>query len=246
MFNWFKKEKIQPLGLDVVQLDMHSHLLPGIDDGSRTMDESIAMINKMAEMGYSSIITTPHIMHEVYPNTKEIIEGKLTEVREEVDRLGIPITFNAAAEYYLDYNLMESIKTKQLLTLGDGYVLVEFGFISPPTGSDELIFEMQSKGYKPILAHVERYAYYFNEISEIERLREKGVLLQMNFLSLTGHYGLDVKKQAEKLVDKGWIDFVASDCHRMQHLQLIEKNLSNNYIQKLLGSTLKNKSLLFT
>jgi tyrosine-protein phosphatase YwqE len=197
-------------------------------------------------MGYTHIITTPHIMHEVYPNTKEIIEGKLAEVRKEIDRLGIPVKFNAAAEYYLDYNLMESISSKQLLTLGDGYVLVEFGFISPPTGAEELIFEMQSKGYTPILAHVERYAYYFNAISEIERLRERGVLLQMNILSLTGHYGLDVKKQAEKLVDKGWIDFVATDCHRMQHLQLMEKNLSSKYIQKVLRSALKNKSLLFS
>jgi tyrosine-protein phosphatase YwqE len=246
MFNWFKREKIKQVGLDVLQLDMHSHLLPGIDDGSRTMDETIAMVNKMADMGYTRIITTPHIMHEVYPNTKEIIEAKLTEVREEIDRLSIPVKISAAAEYYLDYNLMESIKTKQLLTLGDGYVLVEYGFISPPTGSDELIFEMQSKGYKPILAHVERYAYFFNALNEIERLRERGVLLQMNLLSLTGHYGLEVKKQAEKLVDKGWIDFAASDCHRMQHLQLIEKNLSIYYIQKLLGSSLKNKSLLFT
>lgn len=246
MFTWFKREKIKQLGLNVLQLDMHSHLLPGIDDGSRTMDESIAMINKMAEMGYTHIITTPHIMHEVYPNTKEIIEGKLAEVRIEIDRLGIPVKFNAAAEYYLDYNLMESISTKQLLTLGDGYVLVEFGFISPPTGTEELIFEMQSKGYKPILAHVERYAYFWNAINEIERLRERGVLLQMNILSLTGHYGLDVKKQAEKLVDKGWIDFVATDCHRMQHLQLIERNLSTKYIQKLLRSAAKNKSLLFS
>ena len=245
MFNWFRKDKSSFLGLDSLQLDMHSHLLPGIDDGSRTMDETIALINKMVQLGYSHLITTPHIMHEVYPNTRDIIEGKLEEVRQEIERLKIPVSIHAAAEYYLDYNLIEEIGNKKLLTLGNDFVLVEFGFVSPPVGSEELIFEMQSKGYKPILAHVERYAYFFNDFKTIEQLRERGVALQLNILSLTGHYGNEVKKQAEKLVDKELVDFLATDCHRIQHLQLIEKNLSSKYIQRLLAKKLKNKSLLF-
>lgn len=245
MFNWFRKDKSSFLGLESLQLDMHSHLLPGIDDGSRTMDETIALINKLVELGYTHLITTPHIMHEVYPNTREIIHGKLEDVRKEIELLKIPVSIHAAAEYYLDYNLKEEIANKKLLTLGDDYVLVEFGFVSPPIGADELIFEMQSKGYKPILAHVERYTYFFNDFKSIEQLREKGVALQLNILSLTGHYGNEVKKQAEKLVDKELVDFVATDCHRMQHLQLIEKSLSSKYIQRLLSKNLNNKRLLF-
>ena len=244
MWSWFKKENTPLLSLTDIDVDMHCHVLPGIDDGARTMDESIAMINKMAELGYRKIIATPHIMHEVYPNTPEIIQSKLNEVREEIFRLNIPVELDAAAEYYLDLNLMDKIKQKQLLTFGKQMVLVEFGFLARPTGENELFFELQANGYQPVLAHVERYGFLKNSITKIEDFRNKGIFLQLNLLSLTGHYGSEVKKQAERLLEAELIDFVASDSHRMQHLQLIEQHLNGKYVQRALQLGLKNKALL--
>lgn len=244
MWSWFKKESKPLLSLADIAVDMHCHVLPGIDDGARTLDESIAMINKMVDLGYHKIIATPHIMHEVYPNTAESIQRKLVELQAEISRLNIPVQLDAAAEYYLDLTLMESIKRRELLTFGNQMVLVEFGFLARPDGENELFFELQANGYRPVLAHVERYGFLKNSLNEINDLRNKGILMQLNLLSLTGHYGSEVKKQAERLLEAECIDFVASDSHRMQHLQIIEQHISSKSIQNLLQLSLKNRELL--
>jgi protein-tyrosine phosphatase len=240
--NLFKK-KLDPYNLSDLKVDIHSHLIPGIDDGARTMDESIAMLTKFQSLGYRKVITTPHIMSEVYPNNSERILEGLDHVRENTSKLGLDIEIEAAAEYYFDETLEFRVKEKNLMTFGDSYVLVEFAFHNAPNFEDKLFFEMQMAGYKPVLAHFERYMYYLGSSERAQELREKGVKIQMNLNSLTGHYGMEVKKQAERLIDAQAIDFVGTDCHRIDHLMLLESNLSNSYFHKLKELNLKNRSL---
>lgn len=235
-----KKLKLQPFDLALIGTDMHSHLIPGIDDGSRSMDETIAMLAKFQNLGFTRVITTPHIMNEVYPNTSEIILGGLKNVRETAESLGLTIKIDAAAEYYFDESLIKNVKEGTVLSFGDGYVLVEFSFHTPPIFENQLFFEMQMAKYKPILAHFERYPYYHGSLDDARDFRDKGVNIQVNLNSLTGHYGPQVRKQAERLVDAGLVDFVGSDCHRMEHLMILEENLRNPYFYKLEKLKLKN------
>jgi len=241
--NLFKKKSLELFDLSIIGVDMHSHLIPGIDDGSRSMDETIAMLAKFESLGYKKIITTPHIMQEVYPNTSEIINQGLKQVQETAKSLGLSIEIEAAAEYYFDDHLIQLIKQKDILSFGQNYVLVEFSFHTPPIFEDQLFFEMQMAKYKPVLAHFERYPYFHDSLDKAREFRDKGVNIQVNLNSLTGHYGPQVRKQAEKLIDANLVDFVGSDCHRMQHLMILEEHLSNPYFHKLEKLILKNWEL---
>ena len=238
-----QKAPLELFDLSKIVIDMHSHLIPGIDDGSRSMDETIAMLAKFESLGYKKIITTPHIMQEVYPNTSEIINQGLKQVQETAKSLGLSIEIEAAAEYYFDDHLIELIKQKDILSFGQNYVLVEFSFHTPPIFEDQLFFEMQMAKYKPVLAHFERYPYFHDSLDKVKEYRDKGVNIQVNLNSLTGHYGPQVRKQAEKLIDANLVDFVGSDCHRMQHLMMLEEHLSNPYFHKLEKLVLKNREL---
>jgi protein-tyrosine phosphatase len=241
-----KKQPVLPaFDLGEFGVDMHSHLIPGIDDGSQSMDDTIAMLAKFESFGYKKIITTPHIMSDSYRNTPETILGGLEKVRESVKQHNLNIKVEAAAEYYFDETLLNRLRNKEkLLTFGDNYILFEFSFHSEPNQIEALFFEFLSQGYKPVLAHFERYAFLFGSPNKAHEWREMGINIQMNFNSLSGHYGPEVKKQAELLVDRKLIDFVATDCHRMDHLMILESNLKKEYIHKLRELPLKNSSLL--
>ena len=238
-----KKEVLLPINLSVLKTDMHSHLIPGIDDGSQSMDETIAMIAKFKELGYKKIITTPHIMSDFYRNTPEIILGGLAEVREELKRINLDIEIEAAAEYYFDETLFHTLESDSFLTFNKNHVLIEFSFSSEPQGHEKLFYDMRIKGYKPVIAHFERYIYFHGSVEKAQEWREKGMLIQMNINSIFGHYGPGVKKQSEKLIDSGQIDFIATDCHRIDHLNLLEQNLSNKYLKKVLELPLHNINL---
>ena len=245
MFSGFfkKKKQLEPIDLGQIAVDMHSHLIPGIDDGSKSMDESIAMLAKFQHLGYRKVITTPHVMFDYYRNTPEIILSGLEQVRETAAKLGLDIEIEAAAEYYFDEYFLELIAKKELLTFGDNYVLVEFAFQGKPMYENEMFFDLLNAGYKPILAHFERYTAFHGSFEKAQEYRDRGVLIQMNLNSLTGHYGPEVKRQAEKIVDGALIDFVGSDCHRIQHLLTLEENSSLPYMHKLLDLQLKNSLL---
>ncbi len=245
--NIFKKKEeiLPPFDLSILKVDMHSHLIPGIDDGSKSMDETIALLAKFESLGYKKVITTPHIMSDYYKNTPEIILSGLEQVRKAVKELNLTIEIEAAAEYYFDETLLDKLaKNEKLLTFGDNYVLFEFSFHVEPPQIETLFFELVTKGYKPVLAHFERYAFLFNTPEKANEWRKKGINIQMNLNSLTGHYGPEVKKCAESLIDNGWVDFVATDCHRMEHLMFLEKNLPLPYFHKLGELNLKNQTLI--
>jgi len=248
MFGLFKKKKkaFSFEGLTQVQADMHSHLLPGIDDGSQNMEESIQMIQGFVDKGYRKLITTPHVMADFYRNTPEIILGKLEEVRAELAKRQIDIEIDAAAEYYLDEGLIYKLENQEkILTFGDNYVLFETSYMSASQQLDTAIFLMQSRGYKPVLAHPERYTYLFGNFEMLQRIYDKGVLLQVNINSLTGYYSKPSKDLAEELVEKGMVAFVGSDCHKDKHLEVLDDaRQTRAYHTLLTQGKLKNNELI--
>jgi tyrosine-protein phosphatase YwqE len=182
-------------------------------------------------------------MSDSFPNTSENILSGLADVRAEIKKVGLTIEIEAAAEYYFDETFVAKIKAKDLLTFGDNYVLLEFAFHSPPQYIDQMFFELQSRGYRPVVAHFERYMYYLGKIDRAVEWRQKGINIQININSLSGHYGPDIKKQAERLIDAGEFDFIGTDCHRIEHLMLLENSLTSPYIHKIGNYLLKNTIL---
>lgn len=240
-----KKEVLEPVDLSFIQADMHSHLIPGIDDGSKSMDESMVMLAKFETMGYKKVITTPHIMSDYFKNTPEIINSGLEKVKDAAQKIGLSIEIEAAAEYYYDDAFMQKLKAKDpLQTFGDNYILFEFSFHTIPYHTDDLIFELITQNYKPTLAHFERYTYFMGSLDQAKEWRNKGVNIQMNINSLFGHYGPEIQKQARLMVDEGIVDFIGTDCHRIEHLMTFESNLRDPYLHKLSQLPLKNKTLL--
>lgn len=238
------KSNKTPFDLSDLKTDVHSHLIPGIDDGSQSMEETIGMLLKFVDLGYQKVITTPHIMQDHYPNTSEIIKKGLEEIRQEIDKLNIPISIEAAAEYYFDEFLFKKIKEGDILTFGDNYVLFELSFVSKPHNLNQLIFDFKTNNYTPILAHYERYPYLYDRGMEyVEQLKEKGLKIQVNLNSLTGHYGKTVQKQAEFLIDSKLVDLVGTDCHRIEHLEILRTNLKSEYFHKLKDLDLLNRRL---
>ncbi len=235
----FNKKKLSaiPANLGLLKTDMHSHFIPGIDDGAVTMEDAIRLIRGMKELGYQKIITTPHTMSDYYKNTPEIIRGGLEKVREELKKNNINIQLEAASEYYLDFEFEEKLKQKKVLTFSGKYVLVEVSFLNPPGNLDATLFNLNVAGYKPVLAHPERYPFWHGDFQQYQRLKDLGALLQLNILSLTNYYSEGVQKTAGKLVDLGLIDLLGSDMHHDKHLETIRKRaLYEPYLHKLLES----------
>ncbi len=234
LFN--KKSSLPPADLSVLKVDMHSHFIPGIDDGAKNTDESLEMLEEMKNLGYKKVVTTPHIMSDGYRNNPEIILKGLERLRKRVKEAGIDIEVEAAAEYYFDYDFEKSIPQKNKLTFGNNYLLWEMSFMNKPENINEIIFEMIMNGYKPVLAHVERYPFWHNDYSVYEDLASRGTLLQLNINSIAGQYGGPTKKAAEWLIDHDMISFLGTDCHHMGHLEMVKKACSEKYMHKVLAS----------
>ncbi|MEO6520372.1 MAG: CpsB/CapC family capsule biosynthesis tyrosine phosphatase [Mucilaginibacter sp.] len=245
MFGFFKrKAKNLPLNFNAIGVDMHSHILPGIDDGAGTVEDSIILIKEMIDGGIQKIIATPHVMWDYYRNTPETVNEALNTLKAELTKQGINIPIEAAAEYFFDEHFIELVNNNTLLTMGNGkYVLVEFGFITAPPAFIMTIQKLKANGIQPILAHPERYLYY--KIDELKNLKDWGFQFQINTISLTGYYGKETKKMAEELVDRGLVDFISSDMHHLRHAEAFLHSLRMPYVQRLLNSqSLKNKQLL--
>lgn len=225
-----------PVDLSVLRADVHSHFIPGIDDGAQTMDQSMELLTAMAELGYRKVVTTPHNMADGYKNTPEIILGGLERVREELKRRGIAMEIDAAAEYYLDHELEQKVTDRKVLTFGNNFLLFELPFISEPNMLLQVVFQMQTLGYRPVLAHPERYAFWYNDFTKYERLKERGVLFQLNMIALSGAYGPQAKQIAERLIDAGHYELIGSDCHSMNHVQAIKNTLTRPYLHKVIAS----------
>ena len=218
-----KKEVIiEPISLDFLNNDIHSHLIPGIDDGSPDMETTLSLLENFIDLGYKKVITTPHIMSDYYKNTPDIILDGLDKVRKEIQKNNLKIEIEAAAEYNLEPDFEQLLKDNNVLTFGqENYLLFELSFFDEPPRLSEVIWDMREKGYCPVLAHVERYAYWHQNYDKVEEMINRGVKLQLNIGSVTGAYGPEVKNVAEKMIDDKIIDFVGSDCHHVHHLEMI-------------------------
>lgn len=240
----FKKKDDENSSLAWLHADMHSHLLPGIDDGSPDMATSLELIKGFKALGYRKIITTPHVLWEIYPNTTDIIIRKQDEVKEEIAKKGLDIEFHAAAEYFIDDHFTEHLNKKvPLLTISTNMVLVEFSMVNMPMDLLEVLFEMQMQNYQPVLAHPERYTYLYRRKDFFDQLKDAGCYFQLNLLSLSGHYGEDVQRLAEHLFKQNYYDLAGTDLHNSQHLSLLQK-IPASQINKLQNSgTIKNHLL---
>lgn len=199
-------------------IDFHSHLLFGIDDGAKTFDDTLGLVQSLMKFGIKHFITTPHVMQHVWENTTEIIVNRQNEVNELLKLQQIDVTIKAAAEYLMDDHFAKLFKSQPLLTLKDNYVLVEMSYINAPIQLYEILFDLQVAGYKPVLAHPERYNFYHNNFDEYKKLKKQGCLFQLNLLSVMGYYGEGVAKTAQKLLTQGMIDFTSSDTHHQKHI----------------------------
>ncbi len=226
-----------------VVTDIHSHLIPNIDDGVKSDEECAEMLRAFVSLGYKKVITTPHIMHDHYRNTPEIILEGLEKIKAVAAKENIPITIDAAAEYYIDEGFMQKLSSGKILTINGKYLLVEISYMNPPDNLPQAFFEIGLAGYTPLLAHPERYPFWYPKFDEYRRLKDQGILFQVNIGSIAGYYGPGAKKIAEKLIDENLVDFIGSDLHGDRHLQAMKIALNDKYLWKLVGRGLKNSTL---
>lgn len=218
MFTLFKSKPVLKDLIPANHVDIHSHLIPGIDDGAKTFEETLKLMKALQGFGTTQFITTPHIIQHVWNNTAEQIKTQEVATNIELEKHQITVPFRAAAEYMLDDHFMQLFQSEQLLTLKKNYVLVEMSYINAPIQLYALLFDLQVAGYIPVLAHPERYLFYQNNFEEYLKLKKAGCLFQLNLLSVVGYYGNEITKISEKLLQKGMYDYVGSDVHHANHI----------------------------
>jgi protein-tyrosine phosphatase len=206
-------------------VDIHSHLLPGIDDGARTFADTLQLTRALRGFGMTQLITTPHIIQHVWDNTSDGILSKKTATVAELEKNQITLPFRAAAEYMMDDQFVRLFQSEELLTLKGKYVLVEMSYINPPIQLYSILFDLQVAGYIPVLAHPERYVFYQNNLEEFAKLKRAGCLLQLNLLSVVGYYGDGIARTAEQLLKKGMYSFVGSDVHHAAHIAAFDQKV---------------------
>jgi len=240
------KKKEEEVFIPGLKVDMHSHLLPGIDDGVEDLEQSLQTIKELVDMGYETLITTPHVMGGVYNNDAALIIKKRDEVRTYAAEHGVKINLEASAEYFLDEVFMDLLKNDKdkLLPFGRNHILIETSFMYPSPYLDEAIFLLQASGFKPVLAHPERYIYLHEDWDRYCELHDKGLLFQLNLSSLTGYYSPMVRKIARKLIDTERVNFVGTDCHGARHIAVLQKAKQDEYYKKAMALPLLNSSLV--
>ncbi len=241
MFNIFRKSKpklseIIPNGF----IDIHSHVLPGIDDGAKDVNEAMTLISNMKKLGFSKVIGTPHVYPGLYENNKDSIKKSFESLIKYQNSFKIEVDYGA--EYMIDRQLIKLAEKKNIITINDDYILIEIGFIAAPMDLYDIIFQVKLMGYKIIIAHPERYIFYFNNFSEYFKLKDVGCFFQLNLTSLVGHYGEKVSKISDKLIKNNLIEFVGSDVHNLRHINFFDKKLKIKNIKQI-EKTLERNNL---
>ncbi len=239
---FFKQKNPQEGNFSALGVDMHSHLIPAVDDGANSKEDSLSLIKGLADLGFEKLFTTPHSMLGTHPNTK----ATLTDACDIVSPL-VPhgIELLLSSEYYLDEHFDHLLATDQLLPLPGNRLLVEFSQVSRPMQLEETLFDLALKGYQIVLAHPERYLFFHKNFNDFIRLKDMGLEFQVNALSLSNHYGKNIRAVAEKLIEHQLIDFMGTDTHNLKHIELLKAIPSSKYYKKLIGSgILKNRELL--
>ena len=234
MFSFFNSKKFLIDYLDGF-IDIHNHILPGIDDGAKTVDDSIALIKEFEKFGVTHFIATPHIMHNYYPNDEKSISDALINLKQSLLINDMKhISIEAAAEHMIDDNFEHLLDTGTAMSIRKQYLLVEMSYLQPPINFEEAIIKTASSGYFPILAHPERYGFLHHRKRKYKEYKDHGILFQMNLLSLGEYYGKEVPKVASELLQDGLIDFIASDVHNLEQLKSLKKlTLSKKNVEQL-------------
>lgn len=231
LFNSFKKTThVLP---DFYTTDLHSHLIPEIDDGSKSMEQSIEMIRELKNMGFKKLITTPHIMSHRYPNKKDEIIKAFELLKDEVKKQNIDIFIEVASEYYYDEHFIELVRSKDLLTFGDNHILFELSYTTPAFGLEQTVYELLKSGYKPILAHPERYTYFASNLKKYHQIKDLGLLFQININSTNDFYGKNAKKAVKYLIEQGLVDFVGSDTHRPKYIESLKQSIGTKLFKAI-------------
>jgi tyrosine-protein phosphatase YwqE len=240
-----KKKKLPEFNFDTIGVDMHSHILPGIDDGAPTVKESIMMAKHFVDLGFTKLIATPHIMADYYRNTPDTINKALNLLQEELLKQNIAIEVEASAEYYLDETFENKLNKGDVMVMGKDYLLFELSYINYPNNLKDIVKKINDKGLKPILAHPERYPYLYGSIENFYKIKEFGCYFQLNTISLTGYYGKQTQKVAEELCQSMMIDFIGSDMHHLKHADALAESLFSPELKTLLNEGgIQNKMLL--
>lgn len=247
MFNFFnrsKKDEAMPLWFET---DVHCHLVPGVDDGSPDVETSVSLVEGLHSLGINRIVTTPHVAAVEFPNTVPVLDAAFDTLGRALKERHVDVPVVRSAEYRIDEDLPGLISGGGLTPFPGGYVLIENGWIQEPMDLEQIIFDLQIKGYRPIMAHPERFTYYHRNPGRWDALHDK-IPFQVNLLSLAGHYGKDVKRAAQHMVDKGYVDYLGSDTHRMEHIEVLRGYLSGSDARrhrKATSGRLRNDRLKF-
>jgi len=231
-FRFSKKTQKTPIfDFSKLNCDLHSHLIPNIDDGASSLKDSVFLVKGLSDLGFKKIITTPHIMKGVYDNNVDIINSGLNKLRKEIRNENIDIEIQASAEYYFDFHFFELAKKRELISFNNNFILFELSFLDSPLNLYDVIFELQLMGYNVILAHPERYSFFNKE--DYKKLKSKNIFFQINLLSLIGYYNEEVQKKSEYLIDSGMVDFAGTDLHNSTQLEFYHKVQTTKYYHAL-------------
>ncbi|MBR1769644.1 MAG: hypothetical protein IJ748_04220 [Bacteroidales bacterium] len=240
----FNKKSKEAADVSLLHTDIHSHVIPGIDDGAPTMEDSINLVREMYNLGYRRMIVTPHVRFGSFENDTDTFDARLELLEMAADKENLDMEFEIGAEHTIDENFRTLFKEDKLKTFNDGWLLIEFPFTNLPPRWKELIFDLQMAGYKLILAHPERYVSYLSfEKKTIDELKNRDILFQMNITSLGGFYGKNVLKFARYLVEKEYVDILGSDLHNMRHIEYLKQSFRNKDVCNLIesGCLMNNK-----
>lgn len=240
MFNLFNKKPRENFPFQHLEKDVHSHILPGLDDGAPDYESAERLIKGLQELGFSSFTATPHVMCDMFGNTREKILACHGTFLTAMNAKGTNYPITPAAEYLVDEQLEQLLKAGEpLLTIYENRVLIEISFIQPPQQLHEVLFELQLQGYQPVFAHPERYSFYFKNKNDLKQIYEMGCLFQCNLLSFGGYYGKPIQQFAEWIADQGWVRLLGTDLHHERHLEALRNLPFTNGLQKAL-KTLQN------
>lgn len=239
--HWFKKKSTLK---NYLQVDIHSHLIPGIDDGVKTLSESILILKSLSTQGIEKVITTPHVMEGYYENSTEDILAGLKQLKKEAKKEGLEIEIEAAAEYFLDENLFKKLSQESdFLTIKDQYFLFETAFLNKPIFLEEAIYAIKSRGLIPLLAHPERYNYLLSEPKLVLQLKNLGCEFQVNVRSLSKNNSKGSRDFIYDLLSKNMVSFFGSDIHNERHLSEVVQLINKPLFDEIMLKQVKNNIL---
>lgn len=245
MFRLFKRKYTPRPIFEALGTDMHCHLVPQVDDGSKCFEESVECLKTLKAVGYKKVYITPHFQYPRFQNDEDDIRRRYEDLKQRALAEGVEIEMaGVGGEYRIDSGFKKRLENPRFLQVAGKYVLVELSLHQQMMGCDEMIFDMQMSGYEVILAHPERYPYLNVAGARMEQLKNQGVFFQINVLSLGGFYGDEAKKRAYQMLERGWVEFMGTDTHNTMYSQALIDLSNDRKVEKVLNKyEFMNKTL---